>query len=104
MRRGWTRTSPCGSTGGRFLFVSERDGYAQAYLYDRSGRLIRRVTPGGWDVLGLYGVDEARRVLYFTGAVDGPLVRPLLRIGTDGAGLARDSAEPGTHAVTSATR
>jgi dipeptidyl-peptidase-4 len=85
--------------GRRFLFVSERDGYAQAYLYDRSGKLIRRVTPGGWDVLGLYGVDEARRVLYFTGAVDGPLTRPLLRIGLDGAGLARVSAEPGTHEV-----
>jgi dipeptidyl-peptidase-4 len=85
--------------GRRFLFVSERDGYAQVYLYDRSGTLIRRVTPGGWDVLGLYGVDEARRVLYFTGAVDGPLTRPLLRIGLDGAGLARVSAEPGTHEV-----
>ena len=86
--------------GGRqFLFLSERDGYAQAYLFNRDGTLIQRVTPGGWDVLELYGVDEKTKTLYFTGAIDGPLARPLLRIGLDGRGLARISSEPGAHGV-----
>src|SRR6266568_321056 len=84
--------------GGRqFLFVSERDGYAQAYLFNRDGSLVRRVTPGGWDVLELYGVDEKAKQLYFAGAIDGPLGRPLLRVGLDGRGLTRLSTEPGTH-------
>src|SRR5213076_2484873 len=56
-------------------------------------------TPGGWDVFELLGVDEQSKVLYFTGAMDGPLGRPLLRIGLDGKGLTRISTEPGTHAV-----
>ncbi len=86
--------------GGRqFLFLSERDGFAQAYLFDRDGTLVRRVTPGGWDALELYGVDEKAKALYFTGAIDGPLGRPLLRIGLDGRRLARVSTEPGTHGV-----
>jgi dipeptidyl-peptidase-4 len=85
--------------GKQFLFESERDGYAQLYLFNRDGSLVRRVTPGGWDVLDLYGVDERTQVLYFTGAIDGPLGRPVLRIGLDGKGLARISAEPGSHAV-----
>jgi dipeptidyl-peptidase-4 len=86
--------------GGRqFLFASERDGYAQLYLYNRDGSLVRRVTPGGWDVLAVYGVDEKRRVVYLAGAVDGPLAVPLLSIGLDGKGLTRVSAEPGTHRV-----
>ncbi len=86
--------------GGRqFLFLSERDGFAQAYLFDRDGTLVRRVTPGGWDVLELYGVDEKAKALYFTGAIDGPLDRPLLRIGLDGRRLARISTAPGTHGV-----
>ena len=86
--------------GGRqFLFLSERDGFAQAYLFDRDGALVRRVTPGGWDVLELYGVDEKAKLLYFTGAIDGPLGRPLLRIGLDGRRLARISTEPGTHGI-----
>src|SRR5436189_909321 len=86
--------------GGRqFLFVSERDGYDQVYLCNRDGSLVRRVTPGGWDVFELLGVDEQSKVLYFTGAIDGPLARPLLRVGLDGKGLARISTEPGTHGV-----
>src|SRR5947208_1971642 len=86
--------------GGRqFLFVSEREGYDQVYLFNRDGSLVRRVTPGWWDVFELLGVDEQSKVLYFTGAIDGPLGRPLLRVGLDGKGLARISAEPGTHGV-----
>src|SRR5436305_15307267 len=38
--------------GGRqFLFVSERDGYDQVYLFNRDGSSVRRVTPGGWAVV-----------------------------------------------------
>ncbi|HEX4574578.1 MAG TPA: S9 family peptidase [Gemmatimonadales bacterium] len=84
--------------GGRqFLFESERDGYQQLYLFNRDGSLVRRVTPGGWDVLELYGVDERAQVLYCTGAIDGPLTRPLLRVGLDGLGLTRIATGPGAH-------
>jgi dipeptidyl-peptidase 4 len=85
-------------TGGRqFLFLSERDGYTQLYLFNRDGSLVRRVTPGGWDVLELYGVDERAQVVYCTGAIDGPLGRPLLRLGLDGRGLTRVSTGAGAH-------
>ena len=85
--------------GKQFLFVSERDGYDQVYLFNRDGSLVRRVTPGGWDVLQVYGVDEKKRVLYCSGAIDGPLRRPLVRIGLDGQSLTRISPEPGSHGI-----
>src|SRR5213595_1932224 len=85
--------------GKQFLFVSERDGYDQVYLFNRDGSLVRRVTPGGWDVLQVYGVDEKQKVLYCSGAIDGPLGRPLVRIGLDGKGLTRIASEPGTHGI-----
>src|SRR2546426_10937949 len=85
--------------GKQFLFESERDGYDQVYLFNRDGALVRRVTPGGWDVLQVFGVDEKKQLLYFTGAIDGPLGRPLLSIGLDGKGLKRLSAEPGSHGI-----
>jgi dipeptidyl-peptidase-4 len=85
--------------GKQFLLLSDRDGYRQLYLFNRDGSLVRRVTPAGWDVLDVYGVDEAARALYFTGAIDGPLGRPVLRIGLDGNGLRRLSSELGTHAA-----
>ena len=83
--------------GKQFLFISERDGFDQIYLFNRDGALVRRVTPGGWDADPLCGVDDKKRVVYFTGAIDGPLARPVLRVGLDGKGLARVAAEPGTH-------
>src|SRR5207245_8772039 len=65
--------------GKQFLFASERDGYTHLYLYTRSGALVRRLTPGDRDVLEVRGVDEKARAVYVTGAIDGPLSRPLLR-------------------------
>jgi dipeptidyl-peptidase-4 len=85
--------------GKQFLLLSDRDGHTQLYLFNRDGSLVRRVTPAGWDVLDVYGVDERARALYFTGAIDGPLGRPVLRIGLDGSGLRRLSSEPGSHAA-----
>ena len=85
--------------GKQFLMVSERDGYDQVYLFDRGGSLVRRVTPGGWDVQDVYGVDEKNRVLYFSATSTGPLQRQLMRVGLDGTGLSRVSTEPGTHSA-----
>ena len=85
--------------GKQFLFVSEREGYDQVYLFNRDGALVRRVTPGGWDVQDVYGVDEKKQVVYLSGAMDGPLGRQLVRVGLDGKGLTRLSTEPGTHSA-----
>ena len=85
--------------GRQFLFMSERDGYRQAYLYRRDGSPVRKVTSGGWDVTSVWGVDERNDLVYFTGSVDGPLTRPLYRIGLNGRGLRRISTESGTHTV-----
>jgi dipeptidyl-peptidase-4 len=86
-------------SGKQFLLLSDRDGYTQLYLFNRDGSLVRRVTPGGWDVLDVYGVDERARAVYLSGAIDGPLGRTVVRIGLDGKGLRRISSEPGSHAA-----
>ncbi len=83
--------------GKQFLYRSERDGYSHLYLYTRAGALVRRVTPGDWDVLEVRGVDETARAVYVTGAIDGPTERPLLRVGLDGKSVTRISREPGAH-------
>ncbi|MGD8700201.1 MAG: S9 family peptidase, partial [Gemmatimonadales bacterium] len=85
--------------GEKFVYLSERDGYGQLFLFERDGTLVRKLTAGGWDVLGTYGVDERRDVVYFTGAGDGPLVRPLYVVGLDGEGFRRISGATGTHRV-----
>ena len=93
-------TAPQWIDGGRrFLFESERDGYNQVYLFDRAGSLLNRVTPGEWDVLDVYGVDEQEDVLYFTGAGDGPMRLPLYRVDLDGGDFRRLSTGSGSHRI-----
>lgn len=93
-------TAPRWIKGGReFLFESERSGFNQVYLCDRDGSMINRVTPGEWDVLDVYGVDEEREILYFTGAGDGPTKRPLYRVELNGQNFARVSTGNGSHDV-----
>ncbi|HYR32630.1 MAG TPA: S9 family peptidase [Gemmatimonadales bacterium] len=83
--------------GKQFLFESERDGTDQLYLFNRDGSLVRRVTPGGWDVAAVYGVDEKKGVVYFSGAIDNPMTRPILRVALDGTHLTRIATGPGVH-------
>jgi dipeptidyl-peptidase-4 len=80
--------------GREFLWWSERDGRTHLYLYRRDGRLVRQVTRGEFDVTDVFAVDERRGVVYFTGSLESPLTRPVLRVGLDGRGLRRVS-EPG---------
>ena len=87
--------------GGRqFLWRSDRSGWRQLYLYDRSGRLVRQVTRDGADVLGVAAVDERRGEVYVTAAAPTPTQRQLYRypLARAGAGQ-RVTQAPGTHAV-----
>jgi dipeptidyl-peptidase 4 len=64
---------------GQFLWMSDRTGWAQVFLYDRSGRLVRQVTRDGSDVTGILGVDEARGELYVQQAAPVPTQRHVFR-------------------------
>lgn len=51
---------------GEMIHWSERDGWAHLYLYDKDGNLKHRLTKGEMHVEEILGVDEARRVVFFT--------------------------------------
>ena len=87
--------------GGRqFLWRSDRSGWRQLYLYDRSGRLVRQVTRDGADVLGVTAVDEKRGEVYVTQAAPTPTQRQVYRypLARAGAGQ-RVTRAAGTHAL-----
>jgi dipeptidyl-peptidase-4 len=85
--------------GKRFLWSSERSGYRHLYLYDFSGKQPLQLTKGDWEVSQLDAVDEAKGVVYFTATEKSPLERHLYRVGLDGSGFTRITAEDGTHRV-----
>jgi dipeptidyl aminopeptidase/acylaminoacyl peptidase len=66
-------------TDGRFLLASQRDGWSHLYLYDRDGRLVRRVTEGPWEVRRVHAVDEKNGLVYFSGTVESAISENLYR-------------------------
>ncbi len=83
--------------GRRFLWLSERDGFAHVLLCEVSGS-CRPVTSGPWIVDKLLRVDERTGFIYFTATEKDPRERHLYRTRLDGTGRARLTKEDGTHA------
>ncbi len=91
--------------GRRFLWLSERDGFAHVYLCDLASS-CRAVTQGPWTVdsrVSFTGpgpglvLDERSGFLYFTATEKDPRERHLYRSRLDGTGRTRLTREDGTH-------
>ena len=80
-----------------FLWFSERSGFKHLYHYRADGTLVRQVTDGRWEIRSLYGVDEARGLVYFDAGARRHIDTDIFRIGLDGAGMTRVSTTEGTH-------
>lgn len=55
-------------TDGRFIVLSEKDGWRQAYLYSAQGFEQKTLTPEELDVTALYAVNEKKPTLYYQAA------------------------------------
>ncbi len=92
----------------QFIWASMRDGFEHLYLYDDAGRLRRRLTAGAWNVddfhaRAIKAVDEAHRLVYFTGTAASPVQRQLYVVSLDTRDptkIRRVSREDGIHAIT----
>ena len=89
--------SPTWLKDGSFLWFSERSGFKHLYHYRADGTLVRQVTDGRWEIRSLYGVDEARGLVYFDAGARRHIDTDIFRIGLNGAGLTRVSTTDGTH-------
>jgi dipeptidyl-peptidase 4 len=91
--------------GKRFLWLSERDGFAHVYACELGGA-CRAVTQGAWTVdaqVSFMGagpglvLDERTGFLYFTANEKDARERHLYRVRLDGTGRTRLTREDGTH-------
>jgi len=53
---------------GRFIVLSEKDGFRRAYLYNAQGVEQKALTPDGMDVTALYAVNEKAQTLFYQAA------------------------------------
>jgi len=92
--------------GRRFLWISERDGWAHAYLYNLDGTLVRQLGAGSWMIehpvfsdVPLIQVDDAGGWVYFTSTNPDPRERQIYRVRLDTGEMERLSKEAGTHGL-----
>jgi len=83
--------------GKHFVLSSEKSGYRHLYLYDLSGRQVNAITSGAWDIQRFFGVDEKRRLVYFTSHEESPLTNHIYRVGLNGRRKTRLSNSQGFH-------
>ncbi|HVU97538.1 MAG TPA: DPP IV N-terminal domain-containing protein [Puia sp.] len=77
--------------GRELIEWSERDGWAHFYLYDGTGKLKNPITSGAFHCEDIVGIDDKRRILYFTAGGKEPGENPyylhLYKVNLDGTGL-----------------
>jgi dipeptidyl-peptidase-4 len=91
-----------------FIWASSRDGHRHLYLYDDEGHLLRQLTAGAWSVddsraKAIKGIDEGRRLVYFTATQKSPTERQLYSTSLDTQDpqkIDRISQDDGVHGVT----
>jgi dipeptidyl-peptidase-4 len=83
--------------GSGFLWLTERSGAWSLELRSRDGKLVRTLTPKGFGLLGLAGVDNERGLVYVA-ATDDPTQVHVYRVPLAGGKPERLTLEPGLHA------
>ncbi|MBP2327717.1 dipeptidyl aminopeptidase/acylaminoacyl peptidase [Kibdelosporangium banguiense] len=87
--------------GDDVLWYSQRDGWGHLYRYDvRTGDLLGQITSGEWVVQQILRVDNGFVYFVAAGLVPAdPYRRSVCRIGLDGTGFTRLTADDLDHAV-----
>ncbi|MBN4062003.1 S9 family peptidase [Bacteroidales bacterium AH-315-I05] len=82
-----------------FIWTSEKSDFNHIYLYDISGKEVRQITKGNWDVTDFKGFNEKTKTLFYISAESSPLERDLYSIKNDGSGKKKLSTKKGSNSV-----
>jgi dipeptidyl-peptidase-4 len=88
------------NNGKQIVWLSDKSGWRQIYLYDRSGRQLRQLTQDGMDVIGINDVDEARGEIYFVAAAPDPTQRQVFAASVAKTAVRRVTQDRGSHILT----
>ncbi|NDV78728.1 S9 family peptidase [Dysgonomonas sp. 511] len=81
----------------KFLWQSRRDGYNHLYMYDTTGKLLKQVTSGKWEVLSVVGFDEKGESLIYISAEHSPIEKHIYKVNLKSGERTRLSKEEGVH-------
>lgn len=78
----------------QFIWQSNRDGWNHLYLYDISGKLIKQLTKGEWEVLDVKGFDAEETEIFYTATRNSPISRNLYSSNLETGKTKRLGSEP----------
>jgi len=82
----------------QFIWMSERDGFMNLYLYDAdTGKLIRQLTSNPWVMKNVLGFTSDGKYVLASGTGDDPRETHLFRIKISSGFQTQLTKEPGTH-------
>ena len=84
----------------QFIWQSNRDGWNHLYLYDISGKLIKQLTAGQWEVLEVKGFDDKGENIFYVSTEESPVTKNLYSVNIKSVKTKRLSAASGIHNVT----
>ncbi len=94
--------------GEEFIWWSERTGWGQYYLYDKTGNLKNKITDGYFVASDIAKIDTTDRTLYFEGygreADMNPYYAQLYKVNFDGSGIERLTPEKATHNISASDK
>lgn len=85
--------------GKQFLFSSEKDGFKHFYLYNMDGTLENQITKGAYEAVDLVGLDQKKKVLYYSSTEDSPMERHLYAISLSGKGKKKLTSKSGFYTI-----
>src|SRR5258706_2290347 len=81
----------------QFIWQSNRDGWNHLYLYDTSGKLIKQLTKGNWEVLEVKGFDTKGETLFFVSTRLSPINKTLSALSMKAGLINSNTSMPGVH-------
>ncbi|MBP7808556.1 MAG: DPP IV N-terminal domain-containing protein [Bacteroidia bacterium] len=81
----------------QFIWMSRRDGYYHAYLYNIDGTLVRQLTKGKWEVKAVNGFDENYSRFFFHGNDQGSVNQDFYSVNIKSGEMTRLTSGTGFH-------
>jgi dipeptidyl-peptidase-4 len=81
----------------QFIWMSRRDGYTHAYLYNINGTLVKQLTKGKWEVKATNGFDESYSRFFFHGNDQGSVNQDFYSVNIKSGEMTRLTSGTGFH-------
>jgi len=81
----------------RFIYLSRNNGYNHAFLYETSGKQIKQITSGNWEIINI--VNVTGNYMYYISTEQSPIERHLYKVNINSGKKIKLTKIHGTHRI-----